>query len=244
MFDADFHNSWQNINGTAKIVDRENSLKLAVTNPKGQIKKGIWAGKDLNEFDSLYFSYQIEFGSNYDFSMGGKMPGLSGLNANVDATPDGCSAAGQKPDAGFSVRSMFRENGRAIGYFYHQNNPNLGNPSNPGKKNCGEEIDFRYNGSNFSFQRGKTYLIEQFVKMNDAHQANGIVTVHVNGHKVLERKNMMLGESRKYGINNLFFYLWHGGSTDRWAPDRDSTAYFDNVLFSTEPVSYKKIYAS
>lgn len=238
MFDADFNNSWETINGKVSIVTKSGDQKLSVTVPKGQYKKGIWAGKDLNEHEEIYFSYQIKFDNNFDFSMGGKMPGLAGLNKNTNYNPSGCKAEGQRADEGFSLRTMFRENGRAIGYFYHQNNPNL-NVSG-GKKNCGEEIDYQHNGKNFSFQRNKTYLIEQYVKMNDANQSNGIVTIHVNGHKVLERKNMVFGESRLYAINHLFIYLWHGGNNDRWAVDRDSTAYMDNFALSTEPLSYSK----
>ena len=228
MFNTDFNNEWGKVTGKANIVDKSGSKQLAVTHPKGNYKQGITAGKDLNEFEELYFSYQITFGSNYDFSMGGKMPGLAGLNSNSSNKPDGCSAVGK--DDGFSLRSMFREDGRAIGYFYHQDKT----------KTCGDEIDYQHEGKNFSFKREKTYLIEQYVKMNDANQANGIVTIYVNGHKVLERKNMTFGENRKYAINYQYFQLWHGGNSDDWAVDRDSTAYFDNVVISNAPLSYKK----
>jgi len=228
MFNTDFNNEWGKVTGKANIVDRNGSKQLAVTHPKGHYKKGITAGKDLNEFEELYFSYQITFGKDYDFSMGGKMPGLAGLNPNSSNKPDGCSAVGK--DDGFSLRSMFREDGRAIGYFYHQDKT----------KTCGDEIDYQHEGKNFSFKREKTYLIEQYVKMNDANQANGIVTIYVNGYKVLERKNMTFGENRKYAINYQYFQLWHGGNSDDWAVDRDSTAYFDNVVLSTAPLSYTK----
>lgn len=228
MFNTDFNNEWGSITGSANIINENNSNKLAVTHPVGHYKKGISAGKELNEFNELYFSYEITFGKDYDFSMGGKMPGLSGLNPNVSAKPDGCKTIGE--DEGFSLRSMFREDGRAIGYFYHQDKT----------KSCGDEIDYQHEGQNFSFKREKTYLIEQFVKMNDANQANGIVTIYVNGFKVLEKTNMTFSENGIYGINYQYFQLWHGGNDSGWAVDRDSTAYFDNVVLSTQPLSYKK----
>jgi len=228
MFNSDFNNEWGSVTGEANIIDRNGSSQLAVTHPKGYYKKGISGGKDLNEFDELYFSYEITFGKDYDFSMGGKMPGLAGLNPSVSEKPDGCNTIGE--DEGFSLRSMFREDGRVIGYFYHQDKT----------KSCGDEIDYQHEGKNFSFQREKTYLIEQYVKMNDANQANGIVTIYVNGFKVLESTNMTFSENGIHGINYQFTQLWHGGNSDGWAVDRDSTAYLDNFTLSTQPLSYTK----
>ncbi|GIC79643.1 polysaccharide lyase [Moritella sp. F3] len=228
MFNSDFNNEWGDVTGRANIITMDGSNKLAVTHPKGTYKKGINAGKELTEHNELYFSYQINFGKDYDFSMGGKLPGLAGLNPNVNDKPDGCSTVGK--DEGFSLRSMFRENGRAIGYFYHQDKT----------KDCGDEIDYQHEGKNFSFKREKTYLIEQYVKMNDANQANGIVTIYVNGFKVLERKNMTFSENGIHAINYQYTQLWHGGNNDDWAVDRDSTAYLDHFTLSTEPLSYSK----
>lgn len=228
MFNTDFNNEWGNVTGEANIVDINGSSKLAVTHPKGHYKKGISGGKDLNEFDELYFSYQITFGKDYDFSMGGKMPGLAGLNPDASNKPDGCDSVGE--DDGFSLRSMFREDGRAIGYFYHQDKT----------EKCGDEIDYQHEGKNFSFKREKTYLIEQYVKMNDANQANGIVTIYVNGFKVLERRNMTFSENGVHAINYQYTQLWHGGNSSDWAVDRDSTAYFDHFTLSSQPISYTK----
>ena len=227
MFNGDFENEWGKITGRANIVDRNGSQQLAVTHPKDQYNQGISSGKKLNEYNELYFSYQITFGKNYDFSMGGKLPGLAGLNPNSSNNPDGCNSVGK--DDGFSLRSMFREDGRAIGYFYHQDKT----------RKCVDEIDYQHEGKNFSFKREKTYLIEQYVKMNDANQANGIVTIYVNGFKVLEKTNMTFAENGIYAINYQYFQLWHGGNNSDWAVDRDSTAYFDHVTLSTKAISYK-----
>jgi hypothetical protein len=228
MFNSDFNNEWGSVTGRANIVDRNGSNELAVTHPKDNYKKGISGGKDLNEFNELYFSYEITFGKDYDFSMGGKMPGLAGLNPNVSTKPDGCDSVGE--DDGFSLRSMFREDGRAIGYFYHQDKTS----------NCGDEIDYQHEGKNFSFKREKTYLIEQYVKMNDPNTANGVVTIYVNGFKVLEKTDMTFSENGIYAINYQYTQLWHGGNSSDWAVDRDSTAYLDHFTLSTEPLSYSK----
>ena len=93
-------------------------------------------------------------------------------------------------------------------------------------------------GEQFYFETGKTYVIEQYVKMNDAQQANGVVTIHVNGFKVIELTGMVFSQSGAHGINYAFFQFWHGGGTQRWAPSVDSTVYFDNITISERPLTY------
>ena len=247
MFDADFDLHWQwigksgeHIDGVAKIIDVNGDMKFAITSLKDEIKVGIHAGKDLTETNELYFLYELSFNADYDFAKGGKLPGLGGFNLSDanEVKPTGCRAEGQQADTGFSLRSMFKEDGAAILYAYHQNNPNLALPENDGKYACGEEISYQHNGKPFSFQKTKTYLVEQYVKMNDANQANGIVAIHVNGFKVLEKTDMVFSENGQYSINQLFIDIWHGGSTNDWAPSVDSILVIDNVLLSNAPLTY------
>jgi len=247
MFETDFDPHWSRIgdakdpvDGLTKIISVNGDMKLAITSPKGKIKHGIHAGKDLTSADELYFSYELTFNTDYDFSKGGKLPGLGGLNLKDDnlVKPTGCHIEGQQVDAGFSLRSMFRENGAAVLYAYHQNNPNLNLPTSDGKYGCGEEIRYQYNGKDFTFKTAKTYLVEQYVKVNDANQGNGIVTVHVNGFKVLEKSDMTFSESGHYSINQLFIDIWHGGSESDWAPSIDSTVVIDNIVLSDAPLTY------
>jgi len=247
MFDADFDLHWQwigksgePIDGVAKIIDINGDMKLAITSLKDEVKVGLHAGKDLTEANELYFLYELTFNADYDFAKGGKLPGLGGFNLSDanETKPTGCRAEGQQADAGFSLRSMFKENGAAILYAYHQNNPNLSLPENDGKYACGEEISYQHNGKAFSFQKTKTYLVEQYVKINDANQTNGIVTVHVNGFKVIEKNDMVFSENGQYSINQLFIDIWHGGKTSDWAPSVDSTVVIDNIVLSDAPLTY------
>jgi len=249
MFDADFELHWQwlgksgeHIDGVAEIIDVNGDMKLAITSLKDEVKVGIHAGKTLTEANELYFLYELTFNSDYDFAKGGKLPGLGGFNLSDvnEVNPTGCRAEGQQADAGFSLRSMFKENGTAILYAYHQNNPNLNLPVSDGKYACGEEITYQHNGKAFSFQKTKTYLVEQYVKINDANQANGIVTIHINGFKVLEKSDMVFSENGQYSINQLFIDIWHGGRTSDWAPSVDSTLVIDNIVLSNAPLTYLK----
>jgi len=237
MFDADFDLHWQRIDGIAKIIDVNGDMKLAITSPKNEVKKGIHAGKDLTEANELYFLYELTFNADCDFAKGGKLPGLGGFNLTDtnEIKPTGCQVEGQLADRGFSLRSMFREDGRAILYAYYQNNPNIALGDG---KACGEAFAYQHNGKDFFFQKAKTYLIEQYVKINDANQANGIVTIYVNGFKVFEKTDMVFSENGQYGINQLFIDIWHGGSTSDWAPSVDSTVVIDNIVLSDAPLTY------
>ncbi len=87
MFDADFDLHWQwigksgeHIDGVAKIIDVNGDMKLAITSLKDEIKVGIHAGKDLTEANELYFLYELTFNGDYDFTKGGKLPGIGGLD--------------------------------------------------------------------------------------------------------------------------------------------------------------------
>jgi hypothetical protein len=204
--DTDLVLRWQTLNGPAAIVDVAGDKKFSISAIAGQIKKGLWSAKDLNELEEVYFSYQVTFTGNYDFKLGGKLPGVAGLNFDLkdingnQFNPDGCKKV--TANQGFSLRSMFRENGRAVGYFYHQNNPRMSSD------NCGEQVQYVHNGEDFHFKRDTAYVVEQYVKMNTANNADGIVRIYVNGHKVLDRDNMVFGQDRLYAINHLYFYLW------------------------------------
>lgn len=238
MADDDFNFSWQSFSARSSTIKNG---RWSIVIPKDIHKKGIHAALDIPDADEYYFGYEIEFTTGYDFSIGGKLPGLVGLNRSLkkdngnQVYPDGCNRTGQLADEGFSLRSMFRENGKGIGYFYHEDNPNL---LPGGNNNCGEEVTYKHNGGTFYFKKGKRYYVETYCKMNTSGNHDGIVRIYVNGHMVVERTNMRFSKSLGYKLNHIMFYIWHGGSTSRWAPSVDSEMFFDNVILSTKPISF------
>lgn len=232
--DAEFNFKWETFNAkTSEILGG----KWSVTVPANEVKKGIHAVKYLNGQSEYFFGYEIEFDTNYDFtSLGGKLPGLIGLNTSLKQSngnqvyPDGCNALGQRRDEGFSLRSMFREGGRMIGYFYHEDNPN--------GSWCGHEVNYMHNGQQFYVRKGTKYFIETRCKMNSKYASNGIVQIWVNGFMVVNMTNMRLSHSLLYNINAMFIYFWHGGNDSNWEPDNDSTVRFDNFILQTTPISH------
>jgi len=193
--------------------------------------------------NEYYFGYEIEFSQGYDLdnNHGGKLPGMVGLNKSLKKSgggqvyPDGCGSLGQRRDEGFSLRSMWRKGGRMIGYFYHEDNPEM----LPGGNNsCGHEVDYIHEGQAFYVQKGVRYFIETRCKMNSKNAANGIVEIWVNGFKVLSMTNMTLSYSALYDLNHMFIYFWHGGSSSTWEPSVDSQVFLDNFILQKTPISH------
>lgn len=220
-FKADSGSAWV----SAQTVNIVNG-KMRVTVKAGQIKKGLSSTRNHPSYTQRYFSYEITFRGDYDFSIGGKLPGMAGKPNGSSRNPDGCKSI--KANQGFSARSMFREDGRAIAYVYHQDK----------SKACGDEIQYMHKGQPFKFQRNKTYVIEQYIRMNTPGQHDGVLTIHVNGFPVVSRSDFSFSENGSHGINYSFFQFWHGGSASRWAPDYDSSADFDNITYSDYPLTY------
>ncbi|MDA9557382.1 hypothetical protein N9R79_07780 [Vibrio sp.] len=238
LFKEDFHSAWGRLDAPAVIESHGTNKQLTLLIPKDKIKKGMHGAIALSNHNTLHFSYKVRFKEDYDFRLGGKLPGLGGLNKNVDRSiyPTGCRSEGQKPDHGFSLRVMFREQGKAVGYFYHQDNPNINNGR--GNNNCGEDVPYQHKGDDFYFIPGQTYLIEQSVTMNSPNESNGRVHVYINGNRVLMRDNMVFSQTGQYGINTILLDIWHGGSQDNWAPQVNSAITIDDFALSTEPLSY------
>lgn len=237
--DQDFDFKWQSFNPKSSAIS---GGKWEIVIPKDEIKKGIHAAKDLAGKNEYYFGYEIEFDNDYDLdgNHGGKLPGMIGLNKSLTNSsgnqvyPDGCNGLGQRRDEGFSLRSMFRKNGRMIGYFYHEDNPEM----LPGGNNsCGHEVDYLHEGQKFYVKKGVRYFIETRCKLNSKNAANGIVEIWVNGFKVLSMTGMTLSYSHLYDINHMFIYHWHGGSSSTWEPQNDSTVRYDNFILQTTPIA-------
>ncbi len=211
-----------NIFGDTEIIDIEGDKKLQVTLSAGEFKNGLQFYKTLPDYPVVHFSFEITFSESFDWQRGGKIPGLGGKPADA-YNPTGGNPVG--PDDGFSARHSFREDGTIKGYIYHQDNPDQ----------YGEYCDFSVMGHDIPLPTGRTLFIEQSVQMNTPGEADGVLQTWINGVEVFHQQGMTLSESGQYGVNQLFFDLWHGGSDLSYAPDQDSIAIIDNIQASVDP---------
>lgn len=153
--------------------------------------------------------YKIRFDGAFDWSLGGKIPGLAGGDA-----PSGCIST---TGLGFSARMMWRQNGKLIGYVYDNDQ------SNP----CGTAID----ASNYSFTANKWFAVKERVKLNTGTANNGTMQVWIDGAQVINRSNFaFMNEGADRRIDQVMFQAFYGGSTSNWAPSRNTTISFADVF--------------
>jgi len=145
----DLHNrypqlQWASLHDRMSVVYQDTQKVLAVDYPKGAVgpqNGGAQFVIDLPAKTAYTLRYSLKFAENFDFRIGGKLPGLTSGGEKW--------TGGVRPlnGEGFSARLMWRENGRAELYLYYIDM----------KGKWGESIDF----GNYIFVPGKWYEISQ-----------------------------------------------------------------------------------
>lgn len=194
-----------------------NSLKILYPSYQQSNAGSKWEIPSQKEY---YFSYWVKFEDNFDFNgsrhSGGKLPGLgAGDLASGGNIPNGTN--------GFTSRYMWREDGKAVLYLYHLDQP----------ATYGEDILLQgEDGSQKYFERGKWHNLIQRVRTNDGTQANGEVDVWLDNEQVLSIDNLRFATNNQ-GIDTAYFSTFHGGNGSEWWPDQNVNAYFDDFVVST-----------
>jgi hypothetical protein len=154
---ADFGNVDTIQGGDRLKVDTTDRLRFFL--PVGQVGSanagGIIKAK-IEPRDEYLFEYEIRFDAGFPWSKGGKIPGLSGGAGYTGGVP---ATAGD----GFSVRIMWREDGRLIPYVYHTKmKENFGDT-------FGETLGYVTNT--------KAHKIKYHVKLNTGANSDGILQI-------------------------------------------------------------------
>ncbi|MBD3241735.1 MAG: hypothetical protein GF331_14180, partial [Chitinivibrionales bacterium] len=132
----------------------------------------------VTRYDSLYLRYYLRFSDTFDYQLGGKLPGLVGGN-------NWSRSGGDQPDGtnGWTTRYMWGGEGRVKLYAY------LSPAHNPDimTSQWGSSVLFDHanGGVPRALERGVWHCIEQFVRINDVGQANGVIRCWLNGEEAL-----------------------------------------------------------
>lgn len=206
-------------------IQSENGNKfLRVEFPQGGVGPNAGGAQFITDFaksigthDELYLSYKVRFKSGFDWKRGGKLPGLSGGNAN---------SGGSKPNGwdGWSARMMWRDGGAPIQYVYHPNQSG----------SYGEGMS--WGGPNFS--AGTWATVETRIKLNTPGHNDGVIQAWMNGQLVLERTGMRFRDTDNLKIDGLYFSTFFGGADSSWAPSRDEYIDFDDFKISKFPITH------
>ncbi len=183
----------------------ERSLRVAY--PKGSVGPGEGGGQfrvRLPARDEYYLSYRFKFEDGFDFRLGGKLPGLCGGRANT---------GGQMPTGdGWSARYMWGREGHLRVYLYHMNQ----------RSKYGDSLSLDVHAV-----PGQWHEITQRIKVNHPQRTDGELQVWFDGQQVLFRDDIEYRNIEGAQVDTFYFSTFHGGNTDRWAPQNDSYARFD-----------------
>jgi hypothetical protein len=190
-----------------------------LTKPSGQ--NGVVLFADLpGQNDSACVSYRIRFDANFDWSLGGKLPGLSGVAPGV---APGAPSGGHPTSEGWSGRMMWLGSGSynfvkasnmAVSYMYH-----------PGQSNqYGDNIQW-----NKAFAEGQWHEVKQCYTMNTVGKNDGRLQAWFDGRLVVDDNAFVYRTRNDVHISHLMWSVFRGGATLDWAGSRTGYVDFDDV---------------
>lgn len=189
------------------------------------------AAVDLTTAKEATFGYSVFFPKGFAFNLGGKLPGLYGGNSAGEAVD--CSG-GSRSAACFSVRLMWRENGKGEFYTYlppftesrFAANKNVCNV--PPLSDCNPTYGASIGRGAFTFATGAWTTISERVRLNDAGQANGELELFVNGRSVIKVGGLILRDSAAGRIRGMQMQTFFGGSHIEFATPKEQDVYFSD----------------
>ncbi len=175
--------------------------------------------------DQACMSYDIRFDGNFDWSLGGKLPGLEGVAPEVSpGYPTGGTTPGRQ---GWSARIMWltpKSYGWAgpvnevVSYMY--------TPTQTTR--YGENVRWHER-----FSANKWHTVKQCFTMNTVGRADGKLHAWLDGVQVLSEDAYIFRMRQDVGISHIVWHLFRGGNTGNWAGSRTSYVDIDNVLITS-----------
>jgi len=170
------------------------------------------SGATANE---LYLAYWVRFDDDFDYVLGGKLPGLSGSVSFEDRTHE------------WSGRLMWRENGQ-VEFYTHI---------------AQDRTRWWWNTEGFQprFEAGRWHHVEMRFVINTPGQNDGIMEGWFDGVRAAyyDQVGFRAANESTSRISRVFFSTFFGGSSgDRWNATKDEFAWFDNFTVSRERIGY------
>ncbi len=206
------------VNGAESRTGKDQALRIKLAKGLSGCESDVscisWKPLMGAQLDSLHYSYWVKFPENFDFVLGGKLPGIGNDNA---------SAGGGKPNGhdGWSVRVMWDRHGKLGQYVYHMDQPSY----------FGDFLEW----GGAEIQRGKWQQIKTFVKLNSPGKKDGIIRTWLDGREVLNKQDLRFRAGDDLKIERFLFSVFYGGSGPEWAPPHDMRLYLDEFVLSSSP---------
>lgn len=203
---------------------------LQITYPAGSYSGGTggaqwytqWNTSDGSTFNSMLLSYELAFDSDFDWSKGGKLPGLRG-GPNTTSCSGGSQPTGNDC---FSTRLMWRRWGAGEVYAYMLEPNDLCSQDNI---ICNYDYGISIGRESVYFATGQWMRITLLVQMNDPPDvANGNVVAYFDGYPTISQQGLQFRSGSAVNIGGLYFSTFFGGSDDTWATSETVNTYYRN----------------
>lgn len=204
--------------GRGKVVRTTLKAGTIHSQPSGTSNGAVFSPALPRAVDRACMSYDIKFNSTFDFSLGGKLPGLQGAVPGTSA-PTG----GQPSSTGWSGRMMWLgpeayrwagPSNMAVSYMYH-----------PGQ-------DSQYGDNmrwNEGFSKGVWHTVKQCYVMNTVGKSNGVLRAWMDGRQVLNNTSFVYRTRGDVHINSISWAVFRGGGDMNWASGSTGYVYIDAV---------------
>ncbi|MET3805231.1 hypothetical protein ABIB25_002232 [Nakamurella sp. UYEF19] len=170
--------------------------------------------------DYACIGYDVRFDANFDWSDGGKLPGLQGVNPQTGTAP----AGGARQYDGWSGRMMWLgpgayrwagPNNMGVSYMYYPNQPD----------DYGQNMRW-----NKEFVRNTWHSIKECYTMNTPGTADGVLQAWMDGTLVQDNHSFLYRQTASVHANQIGWSLFRGGNTAAWAGARGGFVDIDNLV--------------
>ena len=191
-----------------------------LTQPAGPRHGAVLFIKLPRSYDRACLYYRVRFSPGFDWSLGGKLPGLLGVAPGVSP---GTATGGGSTTAGWSARAMWLgpeayswagPNNMGVTYLYH--------PGQAG--HWGDNVRW-----NRGFASDHWYSVRQCHVMNTVGRADGQLLVWLNGRSVRRDTAVRYRTRSDVHVTHLSWSVFRGGNTMDWAGDKTGYVEIDSV---------------
>ena len=182
-----------------------NQLKIEYPDSvAGSAASGITASASIFPKKEYTLYYRIWFDSNFEWKLGGKLPGFCGGVCNSGCQPVNSS------NNGWSVRLLYKSHTDPEGdlayvepYVYHHGM----------NQNCG--VSFNQNSASNSvfLQKNQWNGVQLYVKLNDAGSSNGKLKVWINDQVAFDIDNVEY-QAGDLDIERFLLHIFPGGGNE------------------------------
>lgn len=170
----------------------------------------------LKVSQGVLLHYKVKFPSDFDFVLGGKLPGVfGGVPRSGGVIPNGRD--------GYSVRVVWRKSGYGAVYAYL-----------PTSKVWGTLLGERA----WQFVPGKIHDVALYVAPNSPGKDNGVVYLWFDGVQKVKETALHFRDVDSFNVDGIMFSTFFGGNTPDWATTADAYVDFWDFSLSTINAQY------